>query len=65
MGREAGVVKARTCHECKGVLWSTARDLAAHAKLCKLATGAGLVLPGTIVPPDHADTNLTRRVTLD
>ena len=51
MASEKRKTKDRTCRECGNVFVMNAKEIKAHALLCKRAQMAGLVLPGTIVRP--------------
>lgn len=50
MGKEAKAVKERTCSECEQVYFLNALKLREHAKLCKSARAAGLILPSIVQP---------------
>lgn len=47
MGRESKISKPRKCENCGDITYSDAQELADHAKICKRATDAGLVLVQT------------------
>lgn len=51
MGNQARVVKDRICRTCKRVLSTDSWGLKNHVEVCKIATRAGLVLPGQIDRP--------------
>ena len=45
MGRESRLWLKRLCKECNRVKHDTAKGLKEHVRLCKMAHGAGLILP--------------------
>jgi hypothetical protein len=45
MGKQAKMVKDRTCSHCEVTRLCTAKDLKKHAELCMRAKAAGLILP--------------------
>ena len=51
MASEKRKTKERTCRECGNTFFMTAKEVKTHAKLCKSAQAAGLVLPGAVVRP--------------
>ena len=45
MGREAKSIKERICEHCEAIYFMDAASIKAHAKMCKSAKAAGLILP--------------------
>lgn len=52
MGKEAKIAKERTCRQCKNTIWSTAKQLKEHARLCERVAKSGLVLPESVTVLD-------------
>ena len=49
MGREARVIKDRTCHYCQEILYDVSVEyLKEHAKICERMKRAGLVMPTVV-----------------
>ena len=52
MGTQAALPKQRECSNCGQVLYTSAKELVEHARLCTRAEAAGLVLPGLMLGPN-------------